>query len=204
MPKNPLAYAFENVTQDLLHLVKAFKRERAVFIGHDFGGAIVWAMAQHYPRACLAAVGINTPLTFYDSSTLQMFEANGGPIKTLGLLPPDSTGQRDYVVYFQTSATLSPPLNRRTMLAYFRSQINPDPKKNKANMQLGMRTSKTRVPIQPGRSGVRGVLGRVSRTHISVTRCGVRPRLARTPKPLPRLASRWRTIECLTATLRGI
>ncbi len=34
--------------------------EKAVFCGHDWGGAVVWAMGRLYPEHCLGIIGLNT------------------------------------------------------------------------------------------------------------------------------------------------
>ena len=34
--------------------------EKAVFVGHDWGGAVVWAMPRLHPDRCLGVIGLNT------------------------------------------------------------------------------------------------------------------------------------------------
>jgi microsomal epoxide hydrolase/non-specific protein-tyrosine kinase len=60
-PKEKSPYDIRQMTDDLARLLDALGVERAVFCGHDWGGAIVWPMAQlHGPRAA-GVIGVCTP-----------------------------------------------------------------------------------------------------------------------------------------------
>ncbi len=59
-PDDPLQYDMGIFCADLVGIMDAKGIERAVFIGHDWGGAVVWAMAMLYPERCLGIVGLNT------------------------------------------------------------------------------------------------------------------------------------------------
>ena len=60
-PREVEAYTMEQVTADMIGLLDAMRIPRAVFIGHDWGGAVVWALAAHYSDRVQAVGGINTP-----------------------------------------------------------------------------------------------------------------------------------------------
>jgi pimeloyl-ACP methyl ester carboxylesterase len=45
----------------MVRLLDALKIERAVFVGHDWGGAVVWPLAQRHPDRGLAAASLCTP-----------------------------------------------------------------------------------------------------------------------------------------------
>lgn len=60
-PSNIEQYDLEHLTADLTGLLDAFEIEKAVFIGHDWGGALVWAMPSLYPTRTAGVVGVNTP-----------------------------------------------------------------------------------------------------------------------------------------------
>lgn len=62
-PKNVEAYGGKNVTSDLVALLDALNIEKAVFIGHDWGGAMVWRMCLYHPSRVLAVCGVCTPYT---------------------------------------------------------------------------------------------------------------------------------------------
>ena len=60
-PKSVSAFSMEHLTFDLVRLLDHFKIEKAVFIGHDWGGAVVWTMPIAYPERVLGVIGVNTP-----------------------------------------------------------------------------------------------------------------------------------------------
>ncbi|WP_421020959.1 alpha/beta fold hydrolase, partial [Klebsiella pneumoniae] len=49
------------MTDDLARLLDALSIEKAVFCGHDWGGAIVWPMAQLHPSRVAGVIGVCTP-----------------------------------------------------------------------------------------------------------------------------------------------
>ena len=69
-------------------LLDALGEETAVFVGHDWGGAVVWNMAQHHPDRVRAVAGINTPAS------------QRAPMNPLDAMKMDP-GRFDYQLYFQ-------------------------------------------------------------------------------------------------------
>jgi pimeloyl-ACP methyl ester carboxylesterase len=57
------SYDMEHLTADLIGLLDAKGIDRAVFVGHDWGGFVVWQMALRYPQRCAGVIGVNTPFT---------------------------------------------------------------------------------------------------------------------------------------------
>jgi pimeloyl-ACP methyl ester carboxylesterase len=57
------AYRMSNLAKDLTGLLDALDLPRAVFVGHDFGGALVWSVARDHPERVLGVVALNTPYT---------------------------------------------------------------------------------------------------------------------------------------------
>jgi soluble epoxide hydrolase/lipid-phosphate phosphatase len=146
IPLQPEAYQFRYICQDLVALVKMMKREKAVFVGHDFGGSVVWSLVLHHPEVVAGVVGVNTPLMVLDDELLEIMTKAGGHIASLKKLPHSGETHLDYAIWFQQPNTEQELNNNpeRTMNAYFRSQISPDSTRNRENMKLGMRTSKVR------------------------------------------------------------
>jgi len=62
-PTNAKAYSFKTVCTDLVQLLDELNISRAVFIGHDWGGALVWRMCMHYPNRVIAVGSVCTPYT---------------------------------------------------------------------------------------------------------------------------------------------
>jgi len=54
-------YAMEHLCGDLVALLDALDLESAVFVGHDWGGIVVWSMALHFPQRVRAVAAVNTP-----------------------------------------------------------------------------------------------------------------------------------------------
>src|SRR5215470_15402171 len=54
-------YALSNPVSDMLALLQALGRERAVWVGHDWGGPVVWSLASHHPERCAAVAGLCVP-----------------------------------------------------------------------------------------------------------------------------------------------
>lgn len=57
------AYSLEHLCGDLVDLLDALEVERAVFVGHDWGGFVTWAMPALFPERCAGVVGVCTPYT---------------------------------------------------------------------------------------------------------------------------------------------
>jgi pimeloyl-ACP methyl ester carboxylesterase len=60
-PAEVTAYDMANLTADLVGILDALDVERAVFVGHDWGGLIVWQMPLLHPTRTAGVVGVNTP-----------------------------------------------------------------------------------------------------------------------------------------------
>lgn len=60
-PRDAGLYDIRHMTDDLAHLLDALGIDRAVFCGHDWGGAIVWPMAQLHAGRVAGVIGVSTP-----------------------------------------------------------------------------------------------------------------------------------------------
>lgn len=54
-------YDIAHLNDDLLGLVDHVGAERAVFVGHDWGGPVVWTLAQRAPERVAGVVGMSVP-----------------------------------------------------------------------------------------------------------------------------------------------
>jgi soluble epoxide hydrolase / lipid-phosphate phosphatase len=54
-------YAQREVVADMLELLAALGRERAIWVGHDWGSPTVWNLASHHPEHCLAVANLCVP-----------------------------------------------------------------------------------------------------------------------------------------------
>lgn len=53
----------KNITQDLACLLDHLRIERAIFLGHDWGGEVVWKMCLFHPERVVAVGAVCTPFT---------------------------------------------------------------------------------------------------------------------------------------------
>ncbi len=61
-PEPVEAYDMAHLTGDLVGLLDHLKIEKAIFCGHDWGGAVVWQMPLRHPDRVAGVIGLNTPL----------------------------------------------------------------------------------------------------------------------------------------------
>ncbi|MDI9334228.1 MAG: alpha/beta hydrolase [Cytophagales bacterium] len=54
-------YDLTHLTGDLVGLLDHLKIDKAIFVGHDWGGFVVWSMAMRHPTRVAGVVGVNTP-----------------------------------------------------------------------------------------------------------------------------------------------
>ncbi|HEX6569606.1 MAG TPA: alpha/beta hydrolase, partial [Acidimicrobiales bacterium] len=60
-PDDVEAYDIDHLTGDLVAILDDLGEERGVFVGHDWGALVVWALAQMAPERVAAVVGMATP-----------------------------------------------------------------------------------------------------------------------------------------------
>ena len=60
-PEKVEDYDLAHLTGDLVGLLDLLGVERAVFVGHDWGGFVAWGMPMYHPSRVAGVVGVNTP-----------------------------------------------------------------------------------------------------------------------------------------------
>ncbi|MBI3368538.1 MAG: alpha/beta hydrolase [Burkholderiales bacterium] len=97
---DPADYAQSKVVADMLALLDALGRERAVWVGHDWGAPTVWSLAAHHPERCAAAAGLCVP-----QGTLERGLEALLPLIDRTLYPEQSFpfGQWDYMRFYEES-----------------------------------------------------------------------------------------------------
>jgi len=60
-PDDVASYSIKHLCDDMAGMLDALEIPKAVFIGHDWGGGVVWSMARLHPNRCLGIIGVNTP-----------------------------------------------------------------------------------------------------------------------------------------------
>lgn len=91
-------YALEEIVADMLELLDALGHDAAVWVGHDWGGPVVWNLASHHPQRCLGVASLCVPYLpqgFGLESCL--------PLVDRRIYPPDRfpVGQWDYHLFYE-------------------------------------------------------------------------------------------------------
>jgi len=93
------AYGLTELTGDLVGLLDALEIERAVFVGHDWGGFVAWAMPVLHPERVLGVAGICTPYMPFPSVA-----------KHLAIVAGEVA--RQYVAWFQEPGVAEAEMDR--------------------------------------------------------------------------------------------
>jgi pimeloyl-ACP methyl ester carboxylesterase len=87
-PPDVRDYGIAELTGDLVGLLDALEIEQAVFVGHDWGGFVAWAMPVLHPERVLGVAGVCTPYMPFPSVATHLAVV-GGDV------------ERQYVAWFQ-------------------------------------------------------------------------------------------------------
>jgi pimeloyl-ACP methyl ester carboxylesterase len=98
-PADAAAYDIHHLTGDLVGLLDALAIERAVFVGHDWGGLVVWMMPLLHPGYTAGVVGVNTPYL------------PRAPVPPVGMIRA-AFGDNHYIVHFQRPGVADAALAR--------------------------------------------------------------------------------------------
>jgi pimeloyl-ACP methyl ester carboxylesterase len=93
-------YAQEHIVRDMLELVDSLRREKAVWVGHDWGSPVVWNLASHHPDRCHAVANLCVPYYTIERGlehTLALVDRNLYPAHEF------PAGQWDYMRYYEES-----------------------------------------------------------------------------------------------------
>ena len=60
-PRGIHNYRLEALSADVLELIRAFEREKAIVVGHDWGGVVAWHLAMHHPEIVEKLIVMNAP-----------------------------------------------------------------------------------------------------------------------------------------------
>ena len=91
-------YALEHAVADMLELLSALGRDKAVWVGHDWGAPVVWSLASHHPEACIAVANLCVPYFAHGFSPQNM-----GPYIARDIYPEAQypVGQWDYMLHYE-------------------------------------------------------------------------------------------------------
>jgi pimeloyl-ACP methyl ester carboxylesterase len=87
-PEKVEDYDMPHLTGDLVGMLDALGLKKAVFVGHDWGGLVVWNVPLLHPDRVLGVIGVNTP--FFARPSID-------PIAAMRAM----RGENNYIVFFQ-------------------------------------------------------------------------------------------------------
>ncbi len=98
------AYGMEQLTGDLAGLLEALGVERAIFVGHDWGGFVAWAMPVLHPGVTAGVIGVNTPYIPFPTTEFlrQLFTED----------------ERLYILWFQQPGVAEAVLDRQPRVVF--------------------------------------------------------------------------------------
>jgi soluble epoxide hydrolase / lipid-phosphate phosphatase len=93
-------YGQRQIVADMIELIDHLGRERAVWVGHDWGAPVVWNIASHHPDRCIAVAALSVPYYTVERGMDQLIE-----LVDRELYPEDRflAGQWDYMLHYQES-----------------------------------------------------------------------------------------------------
>ena len=91
-------YAVENSVRDMIELLESLGREKTVWVGHDWGSPVVWAIASHHPDRCHGVANLCVPYLPKGATP-----ENYLPFVDRALYPEDKfpAGQWEYQLFYQ-------------------------------------------------------------------------------------------------------
>lgn len=97
-PKKVSDYRIDKLSADVAGLIKASGKEKAILVGHDWGGIVAWRVAREYPELLHKLIILNAPhemamskqlvehpLQILKSSYIAFFQLRGLPEKLVRL-----------------------------------------------------------------------------------------------------------------------
>ena len=139
VPPRPEDYALEQSVEDVVELLRGLGVERAIWVGHDWGGPVVWAVAGHHPELCRGVVSLCVP-----------YFANGFAPETLVPLVdrnvyPEAkypAGQWDYQLFYQTAFEAATAAFEADLPATFKALFRRGDAREKGRPALTARISR--------------------------------------------------------------
>lgn len=91
-------YAMAEIVQDMVELLAHLGRDKAIWLGHDWGSPVVWSMGSHHADKCLGVASLCVPY-MPRGFTLESLV----PLVDRKVYPEDQypVGQWDYQFYYQ-------------------------------------------------------------------------------------------------------
>jgi pimeloyl-ACP methyl ester carboxylesterase len=93
-------YALEHAVADMLELLDGLGRDKAIWVGHDWGSPVVWSLASHHPERCFGVASLCVPYLskgFAPATLLPLIDRSVYPERDF------PAGQWDYQLFYEES-----------------------------------------------------------------------------------------------------
>jgi pimeloyl-ACP methyl ester carboxylesterase len=118
-------YGLTELTGDLVGLLDALEIQRAIFVGHDWGGFVAWAMPLLYPDRTVGVVGVCTPYMAMPQTSVMRAMVSG-------------VDERLYILWFQEPGVAEAVMDPKARLIFDRLMRAPvEPAEAMRRMQSG-------------------------------------------------------------------
>ncbi len=134
-------YGLTELTGDLVGLLDALKIERAIFVGHDWGGFVAWAMPVLYPERTAGVIGVCTPYMAMPQTSFMRALVN-------------NKEERFYILWFQETGRAESVMDPKARLIFDRlmrapADIAEATKRMNASGELDMNPFRRIEDLQP-------------------------------------------------------
>ena len=102
-------YTMEKHVADLIGLLDAQGREKAVWVGHDWGSPVVWSLVSHHPERTHAVASLCVPYAAMEDGLERLVE-----LVDRTVYPEDEypAGQWDYQYYYEENLNAQRPCSK--------------------------------------------------------------------------------------------
>lgn len=120
-------YTMEKHVADLIGLLDAQGREKAVWVGHDWGSCVVWSLASHHPESTHAVASLCVPYAVLENGLERMVSLVDRTVYPENEYP---AGQWDYFYFyeenFERARAVFEANPEAVIKALFRTSFGPD------------------------------------------------------------------------------
>jgi pimeloyl-ACP methyl ester carboxylesterase len=91
-------YSVQHAVSDMLALLQSLGRDKALWVGHDWGSPVVWSLASHHPEQCLGIANLCVPYLPEGIAPKALI-----PLVDRTVYPEEqfSAGQWDYLLFYE-------------------------------------------------------------------------------------------------------
>lgn len=97
-------YCLAHTSMDMLELIDSLDREKAVWVGHDWGSPVAWNMASHYPDRCHAVSSLCVPYASIERGLDTLIDLADRSIYPVDEYP---AAQWDYMRFYEENFDLA-------------------------------------------------------------------------------------------------